>query len=99
MNETDLDHRIQEKLKVTSARKQLQHNHLQLRMLEFERRHQEFTTIADRIMQTVIRPRMEKLLQYFENARIQEADSLGKHHYTCLLEHSARFPATAKLEL
>ena len=99
MNETDLDRRIQEKLRATSERKQLQHNHLHQRMMEFDRRHQAFTSIADHAMQTIIRPRMEKLLQYFENARIQDADSSGKHHCTCCLDHTVQFPATARLEL
>jgi YHS domain-containing protein len=99
MNETDLDLRIQEKLQATKERKQLQHNHLQQRMMEFDRRHQAFTSIADHVMQTIIRPRMEKLLQYFENARIQDADSSGKHHCTCCLDHTVQFPATARLEL
>jgi YHS domain-containing protein len=99
MSETDLDRRIQERLKATNERKQLQDNHLQQLMLEFERRHQEFTTIADRVMQTIIRPRMEKLPHYFDNALIDEADFSGKHHCTCRFDRTSRFPATAKLEL
>jgi YHS domain-containing protein len=99
MNETDLDRRIQEKLLATKERKQLQQNHLQQHMLEFERRHERFVAIADRAMQSIIRPKMQKLLQYFKNGHISEADPSGKHHCICRFDRTWQFPATAKLEL
>jgi YHS domain-containing protein len=99
MNQTDLDHLIQTKLQAIKERKQVQENHVQQRMREFGQRHQRFTAIADRIMETFIRPRMEKLLSYFSNAKFLPADNSGKHHCTLCFEHTSQYPATAKLEL
>ncbi len=99
MNRTDLDERIQTKLQALKERKQVQENHVQQRMHEFEQRHERFTVIADRIMQTLIRPRMEKLHSYFSNARFLPPGNSGKHHCTCCFEHTSEYPATAKLEL
>jgi YHS domain-containing protein len=99
MNETELGRRIQDKLQAVSKRKQLQENHVQQRMHEFEQRHERFSAIADRIMATVIRPRMEKLHSYFANARFLPPDNSGKHHCTCCFEHTPQFPTTATLEM
>ncbi len=99
MNQADLDRRIQEKLQAINKRKQLQQNHVQQRMLEFEQRHEQFSDISDRIMQSVIRPRMEKLHSYFPNARFNEPGNSAKHHCTCCFEPTSQYPATAKLEL
>jgi YHS domain-containing protein len=87
------------KLQAIKARKQLQENHVQQRMHEFDQRHERFTVIADRIMQSVIQPRMEKLHSYFPNARFVQSNDSGKHHCTCCFEHTSQYPATAKLEL
>jgi YHS domain-containing protein len=67
-------------------------------MAEAAARHERYTALADRLMRDVIRPRMEKLLPLFDNARMPEA--LNSRHSCCLqFEHTERFPATAKLEI
>src|SRR5260370_27856830 len=98
-NQLDLDRLIQDKMQAINVRKELQENHVHQRMLEFERRHEQFSDIADRIMQTVIRPRMEKLHSYFSNARFMPPGNSGKHHCTCCFEHTSQYPATEKLEM
>jgi YHS domain-containing protein len=95
---TDLERKIQEKLSLSEEREHLQRNHLQQKMAEAEARHQRYTALADRLMQEVIRPRMEKLKTLFNNARMSEARS-SRHTYCCQFEHTTRFPATANLEI
>jgi YHS domain-containing protein len=95
---THLERRIKEKLALSEERQQLQQNHFRQRMAEAEARHERFSTVADRLMQEVIRPRIEKLKALFENARMPEARKT--RHNSCLqFEHTMRFPATAKLEM
>jgi YHS domain-containing protein len=96
---TDLEKRIQERLGITEERRQLRQNHLQRQMQEFEQRHQHFTALADGLMAQVIRPRMRKVAEHFDNAKFPEADQPRSHHCVCCLERTERFPATVRLEL
>ncbi len=95
---SDLERKLREKLAASQARQQLQEDHFRQRMAEAEARHQRFTAIADRLMQEVIRPRMEKVRSLFDNARMPEAQN-SRHACRCRFEHTDRFPATATLEL
>ena len=95
---SDLERRLKEKLALSEERKQLKQNHVQQRMAEAAARHERYTALADRLTQDVIRPRMEKLLALFDNARTPEALN-SRHTVCCQFEHTDRFPATARLEL
>ena len=95
---SNLEHQIKEKLALSEERQQLRKDHLQQRMAETEARHQRYTALADRLMQEVIRPRMEKLKSFFDNARMPEARN-SRHNCCCQFEHTPRFPATAGLEI
>ena len=93
-----LEKRIKEKLALSEERRQLRQDHLQQRMAETEARHQRYTALADRLMQEVIRPRMEKLVSFFDNARMPETRN-SRHNSCCQFEPTPRFPATARLEM
>jgi YHS domain-containing protein len=95
---TDLERKIKMKLSLSEERRQLQQGHLGQLMVEAEARHQRYTALADRLMQEVIRPRVEKLRSLFDNARLPEARN-SRHSCCCQFEHTPRFPATATLEL
>jgi YHS domain-containing protein len=94
----DLERRIKEKLARSEERQQLQRDHLHQRMAEAEARHERYTNLADRLIQEVIRPRMEKLKILFDNARMPEPRN-SRHSCCCQFEHTTRFPATANLQL
>jgi YHS domain-containing protein len=95
---SSLEQKIKDKLALSDERVQMSQNHLQQRMAETEERHQRYTALADRLMQEVIRPRMEKLKAFFDNARMP--DTRNSRHNSCIqLEPTPRFPATAKLEV
>lgn len=96
---TSLELKIKEKLAFTSERRNLKQNHLQQRMQEYERRHECFCVVADRLMETVVRPRMRKLVEQFENAKFPESDAVARHSCTLDFGHTDRFPATTRLAL
>jgi len=95
---TDLEQKIKEKLSLSQEREGLRWHQLQQQMAEAEARHQRYTALADRLIQEVIRPRMEKLKTLFDNARISEA-RCSRHTCCCQFEHTDRFPAIAFLEI
>jgi YHS domain-containing protein len=94
----DLERKLKERLSLSEQRQTLQRNHLQQQMDAAAQRHQHYTALADRLMEEVIRPRMEKLKAHFDNARMSEART-SRHTYCCQFEHTTRFPATAYLEI
>jgi YHS domain-containing protein len=95
---SNLEQTIKEKLARSDERRQLGQDHLQQRMAETEARHRRYTALADRLMQEVIRPRMERLASFFDNAKMPEARN-SRHNCCCHFEPTPRFPATASLEM
>jgi YHS domain-containing protein len=95
---TALDQRIKAQLAGSEECRQLHQNHIQQRMRDMEERHQRYTVTADRLMEEVIRPRMERVKSYFDNATAP--DDHNRRH-TCFVRfaHCPRFPATVNLEL
>ncbi|MFI5456076.1 MAG: YHS domain-containing protein [Isosphaerales bacterium] len=101
MNELDdLDRRVREKLDSANEHKQLIQNHLQQRMAELDRRHQQFVLIADRLLREVVRPRFETVVSHFENAEfLDPGQDVRRFNCWCRLKHCERFPATGELSL
>jgi YHS domain-containing protein len=99
MNElTDLEKRINERLAESDIGRQLRQNHLQAQMAELEMRLQRYTAVADRLMESVIRPRMERLAACFAGVQAPEVKQ-SRHSCVYRFLHSPRFPATVTLEL
>jgi YHS domain-containing protein len=100
MNDSpDWEQKIQNQLVAADQRKREVQNHWHQRMTETERRWQQFGPLADRLARTVIRPRMEKLASYFDNARFLPPEQAGRYHCACQFQPTERFPAKVKLEL
>lgn len=66
-------------------------------MAERERRSEQLDAFAHEFMQSVVRPRFEKLAGCFENARLKSTETAQGCHCGCEFDHTAMFPATAKL--
>jgi YHS domain-containing protein len=94
----DLERRIKDKLSLSEERQHSQQDHFRQRMAEAEARHQRYTDVADRLMNNVIRPRMEKLATLFDNAQISKT-RCSRHTCCCQFAHTPRFPASAFLEI
>jgi YHS domain-containing protein len=96
-NLDDLERRIKERLAVSEERRRLEHDRVQQQMSELEARCRRYTMVADRLIQDVIRPRLDRMAQCFENASVP-ADRLSRHTAVVEFAHTLRFPATANLE-
>jgi YHS domain-containing protein len=94
-----LERRIAEKLAVQQEQALQHYNHQHERMREWEVRHERYSAAADHLVNDIIRPRLQTLASNFDNAEILCGDETGRHQCICAFKHTARFPATAKLEL
>ena len=95
----ELEQRIKEKLADHQAQAESQKNQLAERMVKVDNRHQQFTVLADQLMNKIVRPRLQKLASFFDNAEMLSADQSGRHTGVCVFKHSVRFPAATRLEL
>jgi YHS domain-containing protein len=97
-NLEEFQRRIQGKLAVSEERLHLRQNHLQQQMSEIEERARLYNATADRVMENIIRPRMEHVTTQLPGVELLQ-DSNTRH--TCCLgsPHTERFPATTRVEL
>src|SRR5579864_2184799 len=95
---TELEQRIKDRLAEHQTQTRQQQNHLAERMMKIDHRHRDFTALADRLMEEVIRPRLAKLVSFFDNAEMPSSEQ-GRHTAVCVFKHCTRFPATTRLEL
>lgn len=93
------EQKIQTQLAAAEQHKRAAQDHLQHQMTEAERRWKQFGMLADRLVQTIIRPRMEKLVTYFENGQFLPPEQPSRYHCVCQFQPTERFPAKVKLEL
>lgn len=90
---------LREKLDSLKKRRQERQAELQGKLAEREQRIEALDGFAEQFMQSVVRPRMEKLASYFENARIRSSDAAQGCHCGCEFDHTAMFPATTTLDI
>lgn len=95
----NLEQRIKEKLAEHQSRIENRQHDLGQQMVQVHQRHHQFTALANRLMQAVVRPRLEKLASFFDNAELLDSEQAGTHQGVCVFKHTSRFPATARLEL
>jgi YHS domain-containing protein len=94
----DLDRRIREQLTTNEEQVRLRQDHVERFMREWQARLDHYTEVADRLMQTIIRPRGEKLRSHFPNATAP-AEKNSRHTCVYQFARTAQFPATVTLEL
>jgi YHS domain-containing protein len=94
----ELERRIQEKLALREERRSLRNNHTQRLMNEFDDRMKHYGIVADGLMDTVIRPRMEQLKRCIETLNAPQSEAT-RHTCKLLFKHTSAFPATATIEL
>jgi YHS domain-containing protein len=94
----DLDRRIREQMAQNEERVRLHQNHLERRMQEWQARLDRYAEVADQLMQTVVRPRADKLQKHFPNATAP-AEKNTRHSCVYQFAHTPQYPATVTLEL
>ncbi len=95
----DLDREIQQRIESAEEKCRLMQNEMQTKMVEMEKRYALYEQFADEMMTDIVDPRMEKLVSYFDNAKLQERNDAGRRYCIARFDHSARFPASVKLTL
>jgi YHS domain-containing protein len=93
-----LDQRIRDQLAKSEDRARSRQNHTERRMQEWQARLDHYTDVADRLMQTVIRPRGDRLKAHFPNASVPQERNT---RHTCVVQfaHTVQYPASVTLEL
>lgn len=94
MDSETFEQEIKKRLDAATERNQREQQRLQAQMTDLELRHEVFVGTAERLTTEIIRPRIEKLVTYFDNARLHENTDFDAHHCGCSLSHTPRFPAT-----
>ena len=92
-----LEQGIQAQLKTDDDRNQRDRQDLQVHIADLERRHDLFSPTAAKVMTDVVQPRIEMLLNHFDNARLNEQPLPQHCRCICSFSHSDRFPATVDL--
>lgn len=76
-----------------------QQNQTDTRMKELQEKRERFSAIANRIMETIIHPRMKELSRHFDNAAFSEHHNDTDFHCVCSFSRSPRFPAKVSLDI
>jgi YHS domain-containing protein len=97
---SQLDRQLREKMAASQEHAQRYQRHLRERMDEIDRYYRRFAEVADHVAGRLIRPRMEVLAGYLDNAEpLSGGDQVHRHHCRYRLRHTDRFPATGTFAL
>jgi YHS domain-containing protein len=91
--------RIEAQIKRAEERQRLAREHRQERMDAVEHRWHRFEPLAERILQAILRPRMEVVAGYFDNTEWLPDALSPRYHTACRFRPTERFPATVLLDL
>jgi YHS domain-containing protein len=94
----DLETRIKERLDMNEAQRRLRQSRVEDYMNGLEERMKRYTAMADRLMETVIRPRLEVLARHIPGLLPVE-ERTGRHVSVYRCERTDRMPATVTLEM
>jgi YHS domain-containing protein len=94
----ELERRVGEELSAAEERRRVQDDPQRRSIVEFQRRHEQYTIIAERVLHSIIRPRMQKIAEYFKHAQVPGGDDTGNDRCVLHLNPALRFPTTARFE-
>lgn len=72
----ELGRQVKEELSAADQRRRTQEDSQRRSIVEFQQRHEQFTTIGDWLLDSIVRPRMQKIAEYFKHAHIRDDDDL-----------------------
>ena len=93
-----LERAIETRLKAADEHRQREQQNVAAEMADLERRYDEFSQNAERFSKEIIRPRVERLAGFFDNAELSDENDRARHRCLCRFNRSERFPATVALE-
>lgn len=94
----ELGRHVQEELSAADQRMRGQEDSQRRSIVEFQQRHEHYTTIADRVLDAIIRPRMQKIATYFKHAIIRDDEEARNDRCVLHLGPTVRFPTRVKFE-
>ena len=68
------------------------------RMAVWKERIERFEALVGRVQSEVLDPRLKEIAERFQQGHLTDADGVADYHSVLELEHTRRFPATARLE-
>jgi YHS domain-containing protein len=95
----ELGQRIAQELSAAEQRRRSDDDPMRRSVIEFQQRLEHYAMITAHLMQSIIRPRMHKIAEYFKHAQVSDRDDANGDRCVLHLRPGVRFPATGKLEL
>ena len=88
---------VQAKLLEAERRRKLQNSQMEQRSAELLERSKQFSQTADHLLQSVIRPRVEKVTAFLGSGELLSAGSVSRYPCVSRFRPAGRFPSTTKL--
>jgi hypothetical protein len=95
----EFEERVKARLTVAQQRRKAFEEHTQQRAQELVKRSQQFQEAADHLLQSVFRPRIEKVTGFLSNGRVLSGPAVSRYECACRFEPVGRFPSTTRLSL
>jgi hypothetical protein len=93
----ELENEIRVKLAFATERRQSEQESSARDIGERESRRDAYQSTARRLMESVIRPRLERVIAYFPNALLSPAEVDTDSQWCCRFQKTPEFPASTKL--
>jgi hypothetical protein len=93
----ELENEIRVKLTLATERRQSEQESSARNLEEREARRAAYQSTARQLMESVIRPRLERVIAYFPNALLSPAEADTDSQWCCRFQKTPEFPASTKL--
>lgn len=93
----ELEREIEQRLAAAGERRLAEQATVRRNMEKHEQRTAHFASIAQRLMQDIIRPRMQKLASLFPNSHLSDEGESAGHSAFCEFDHTPDYPAGTEL--
>jgi len=92
-----LEQQVREKLSSVTQRRMVEQKSIRREMEERENRQHAYEDAARRLMDSVIRPRVEKVVAFFQNGTFSSVGAKTESQCSCRFEKTPDFPASTNL--
>jgi hypothetical protein len=93
----ELENEIRIKLAFATERRQSEQESCERKTEEGDLRRDAYQSAARQLMGSVIRPRIEKVMDFFPNALLSPAEADTESQWCCRFQKTPEFPASTKL--
>ncbi len=93
----EFEERVKARLRQAEQRRTAYEEQVRRRTAELLERSQQFRQTADHLLQSVIRPRIEKVTAFLGNGELLPAEVVGRYRCASRFRPAGRFPSTTRL--